>query len=195
MDATTGGARAVDGGEAPLRSRPDRLRTIAAVATVAVVLLAAGSVLAVTTIHSGVFNGAGVDDAASPLTWWAQTATGTSTVPSPAPELVSSNASAPTVLGSAPAGLGLNAQTAGQVAVAWWFTEGAGAPASTEVEIVFEEVGAGSPSVFTVFVETQSTSPTGALAFTFYVDVGTQAVVLTAWLQISQACGSVGSCP
>lgn len=195
MGETASEALASKGLANPARLRSGRARTIAAITAAAVVLLAAGSVLAVTTIHSGMFNGAGVYDTGSPLTWWTQTVTGTAKVPSPAPSSASANASEPTVLGSVAAGLGLNGQTAGQEAVAWTFTELAGAPASTEVEIVFEVVSGASSTLFTAFVETQATSPTTSLTFTFYVDAGTQAIVLTDWLQISEACGSVGACP
>jgi hypothetical protein len=193
-DGTVGTAGA--GGRDPrTRTPPGRARTIVAVATVAVLVLVAGTVLAVTTIHSGAFSGSGVDDTGSPLTWWAQVSTGTATVPTPAPALASLNAVDPTILGATSTAYGLNAQTSGQESVAWAFGERAGAPPSTEVEIVFELSVGGAPSGFTVFVETQSISPTSTLTFTFYIDAGTHPVVLSSWLQISEVCGSVGACP
>jgi hypothetical protein len=183
-------------GPAPLSAAsPGRARTLAGVVALATVVLVAGSVLAAVTIHSASLAGSGVGDRGLPLTWWTQALTGSSTIPSPVPSLASTNVSAPTLLGAASTSYGLDAQTAGQYALLWEFVEHTASPVSTEVEIVFEETVAGVTASFEVYLETQASATNAPLDFSFYADVGTNAVVLSSWLEISQQCSAVGACP
>jgi hypothetical protein len=176
-------------------SRGRSARTTAAIVAVAAIVLGAGAALAAVTVQPVRLTSGGVDQSEGPLLWWTQASTGLSSVPSPVPAAASTNASEPTVLASAGENFALDPSTAGDVAVEWVFSELPTAPASSEVEIVFEETVGAASSAITVFVETPTSPPGSALAFSFFLDAGPHPAALSSWLEVSETCGSVGSCP
>lgn len=154
------------------------------------------------TINSGGNEAAsGSFETTSSISWWTQASVGLSSTPSPVPtSLVSTTATSPQVLAAAGQAYSLNAGTVGDVAHYFKMTESTGAPTSTELEIVFSISTGTVPTVTTatVFVESQSSSPTSAQTFTLYYDLGSAAsasIVLNSVQQISEQCSSVGSCP
>jgi len=141
-------------------------------------------------------------ESTSSISWWSQSSVGLSATPGPLPtSLAGSTAASPVVLGSgASQSFLLNAGTAGDVAHYFKMAETTSAPTSTELEIVFTVSTQTVPVVttLTVFLETQSSSISTAVTLTLYYDLGSAAsgsVVLNSVQQISQQCGSVGSCP
>ncbi len=152
------------------------------------------------TITSGASESAGGNfESTSGISWWTQSSVGLSSTPSPTPTALSTSPSSPTVLSSAQGYL-LNTGTSGDVAHYFKMTESSGAPASTELEIVFTISTGATPSLSTVvvYLETQSTSPSASVTVTIYYDLGSATsgtIVLNSVQQISQVCGSVGTCP
>jgi hypothetical protein len=140
--------------------------------------------------------GAGTGGSGTPVVWWGQQGVDLTTVPGTVPPVASLNASAPTVLTSSNQSYLLAPGTAGHVAVRWSFTELVSAPTSTELEVYLavtnQSVGI---STYTIFVETQTVTQTSPLAISFYFDAGTSLIGLRDVLEVTQQCGSVGSCP
>jgi hypothetical protein len=140
--------------------------------------------------------GAGTGASGAPLGWWGQQGVDLTTVPGAVPSLASLNASAPTVLTSSNQSYLLAAGTAGHVAVRWNFTELGTASTSTELEVYLAVTNQSlGISTYTIFVETQAIAPTSALTVAFYFDAGTSLIGLRGVLEVTQQCGSVGSCP
>jgi len=145
-------------------------------------------------------NGNGNYEAAGAIPWWTQSAVGLSSVPVSVPAALSSTVGTPTTLGATGQAYMINPGTVGDLDHFFKFIESTSAVASTELELTFTiSTGATpSPSVVTVYVETQATVPTSAQTFTLAYDLGSAAsgtIVLDSFQQISQQCSSVGSCP
>ena len=153
------------------------------------------------TITSGTPESAnGNYESATSISWWTQASVGLAATPSTVPTSLSGTAGSPTVLGATSTAYMANTGTSGDVAHFFKMTEASSAPVSTELEVVLT-VSAGSTPVvttLTLFVETQTSAPSGALTFTLYYDLGSASsasVVLNSVQQISQQCGAIGTCP
>lgn len=176
-------------------------KVVYAATALCLVTFGAGYVLAAATVTNttGSSNGNYIVEGGIP--WWTLPTANPSTitlVPSPAPTSANATVATPTRLGAVGQGYMVNTGTAGDIAQGFKFTEATSAPSSTEIEIAFVvSLGSGTVSE-TVYLETQVASPTSALTFTLYVDVGSAAsatVTINYAEEISQVCSSVGSCP
>jgi len=178
-----------------------RGRAIYAATALALLALTVGYALAAVTVTNGSESGNGNYVNANALAWWTTSAAnpaGVYTVPGATPAVLSTTIGTPTVLAAAGQNYGINAQTAGDVAQIFKFTEAAGAPANTEVEIQFQvSTGAGT-TVTNVYIESQAAPPGAAQTFVLYFDAGSAAggtVTINYGEQISLQCSAVGSCP
>jgi hypothetical protein len=143
--------------------------------------------------------GAGAYHATNALTYFTESAVGLGSQPAGLTTL-SAVVATPTVLAAAATTYAINAPTAGDVVHFWKFTEAAGAPASTELELEFTVSTGAGPTVTqtTVYVETQAASPGAAIVFTLNYDLGnaaTASITLDSVLEVSQQCSAVGTCP
>jgi len=144
--------------------------------------------------------GGGAYHGTSALTYWTESSVGVGSQPSPLPTALSTTVATPTVLAAAAANYAVNAPTATDVVHFWKFTESAGAPVSTELELQFT-VSTGAVPVITqvtAYVETQATSPGAAIVFVLYYDLGSPSagtITLNSVTEISQGCTAVGTCP
>jgi hypothetical protein len=183
------------------RTTKVRRATIWAATALAMVAVVGGWAMASLTISDGANeNGGGAYHGAQSLTYWTEASVGLATEPSTLPTALSTTVTAPTTLAAAAANYAINAPVAGDVSHYWKFTESAGAPTGTEVEIQFTVSTGATPTVtsVTVFIETQGTAPTGAIAFTLYYDLGNPSsgtITLNSVTQIAQQCSAVGTCP
>lgn len=176
-----------------------RKAVYAAVAFTVAAFLAGYAVAATTVSNSSTqSNGNYVSD--SSISWWT-TATPPSSVtfvPTTVPTSVSTTAGTPSVLPATASNYEVGSGVAGDIAQTLKITEGTGATASTEVEIVFV-ISTGAATTTTVgYIETQSTIPGTAQTFVFYLDAGSAAsasVTINYVAQISQQCSAVGTCP
>jgi hypothetical protein len=145
-------------------------------------------------------SGNGNYEAAGSIPWWTQSAVGLSSVPVTVPTALSSSAGTPTILAAAGQAYMINTGTVGDLDHFFKFTESSSAASSTEIELTFT-ISTGStpsPTIVTVYAETQSTVPASAQTYTLAYDLGSPAtgtIVLDSFQQISQQCSSVGSCP
>lgn len=179
------------------------LRVIYVATAVTVIAFVGGYALAgALTIGTGPTEAAnGSFESTTAISWWSQTAIGLAAMPSPVPGSVAgTTAGSPQVLGSTTLAYALNAATAGDVTQYFKMTEASGAPASTELSIVFTLSVNATPvaKIVTAFLETPSSSPSSAVSYTFYYDLGSATggtIVLNSVQEISQTCASVGSCP
>jgi len=182
-------------------SRIGRRTVVLATALAMAAVLGGWAMAASLTISNGTAeNGAGAYHATNGLTYFAESAVGLASQPNTAPTALSTTIGTPTVLAGAATTYAINTPTAGDLEHFWKFTEAAGAPASTELELVFTVSTGATPTVaaVTAFVETQATSPGGALVFTMNYDLGSAAsgtIVLNSVMEISQSCTAVGTCP
>jgi hypothetical protein len=143
--------------------------------------------------------GTGAYHTTAGLTYFAETAVGIGSQPAGLTTL-SATVATPTVLAAAATTYAINAPTAADVVHFWKFTEAAGAPAATEIELQFTVSTGAGPTVtaITAFVETQAASPGAAVVFTLNYDLGSAAagtIQLNSVLEISQQCSAVGTCP
>ncbi|MCI4322011.1 MAG: hypothetical protein L3K18_01880 [Thermoplasmata archaeon] len=140
--------------------------------------------------------GAGTGGTGTPVAWWGQEDLALTTVPATVPPLASLNSSVPTILTPSNQSYLLATGTAGHVAVRWNFTELVSAPTATELEVYLAETNQSlGITTYTIFVETQPAALTGAVVISIYLDVGSSLVGLRGVLEVTQLCGSVGSCP
>jgi hypothetical protein len=114
--------------------------------------------------------------------------------------VLSTTVGAPTVLAGGATSYGVNAPVLNDIAHFWKFTESAGAPVNTELEIQLTVSTGVVPTVaaVTVYVETQASSPGSAITFALYYDLGSPSagtITLNSVTQISQECTGVGTCP
>jgi hypothetical protein len=126
-------------------------------------------------------------------TWWSEQTIGVGIEGASVPVLSSSMA-APTELGSSSSSFSINPEAQGDWTHEWRFTEAAGAPTNTELQIDFTIVEGGGTIETTSFVETQATSPGSALNFTMAYDLGSATITLESVVEVSQTCPSVGNC-
>jgi hypothetical protein len=167
----------------------------------ALLAVIAGFGVATLTITSGAaLNGGGEYHATNGITWWTETDVGVSVQPTVLPIAVSQVVGTPTVLAAAAANYGVNAPVANDVAQYWHFSEAAGATVNTELEISFTVSTGAGPTIttVTVYIETQATTPAGAITFSFYYDLGSAAaatITLNSVTEIAQQCSAVGTCP
>jgi hypothetical protein len=126
-------------------------------------------------------------------TWWTEQTIGVGIEGASVPVL-STSMSAPTQLGSASSSFSINPEVSGDWVHEWRFTEAAGAPSSTELQIDFTIVENGGTVQTTSFVETQATSPESGLNFTMSYDLGSATITLDSVVEVSQTCPSVGNC-
>jgi len=155
---------------------------------------------AFTVTNGNTESGGGAFHGTTSLTYWSETSVGVGSEPSALPTVLSTTVATPTVLAGAASNYAVNTPAATDVVHFWKFTEGAGAPASTELELQFTVSTGAGPTItqVTSYVETQATSPAGALVFTIYYDLGSPAtgtITLNSVTEISQSCTSVGTCP
>jgi hypothetical protein len=159
------------------------------------------TVAAAFTVQQGnTETGGGAYHGTSSLTYWTETSVGVGSEPSTLPAVISTTVGTPTVLGGAAANYAVNTPVATDVVHFWKFTEAAGAPVSTELELQFTVSTGAGPTItqVTSFVETQATSPGAAIVFTIYYDLGSPAsgtITLNSVTEISQTCSAVGNCP
>ncbi len=144
--------------------------------------------------------GGGNYHATNSIAYWTETAVGVSTQPGTLPTALSTTVGTPTVLAAAATNYAVNTPTLNDLAHYWKFSEATTAPVSTEVELQFTVSTGVSPTItqVTVYVETQTTAPGAAITFTLFYDLGSAAsgtITLNAVTEISQQCGSVGTCP
>jgi hypothetical protein len=178
-----------------------RRATIWAATALAMVALVGGWAMASLTISQGATEtGGGAYHGAAALSYWSETAVGIATQPSTLPTALSTTATGPTVLAGAATNYAINTPVTGDVAHYWKFTEAAGAPVSTEVEIQFSVSTGTTVTVTSVtdYIETQGTAPGTAIVFTLYYDLGNPSggtITLDSVTQISQQCSGVGTCP
>ena len=144
--------------------------------------------------------GSGAYHGTSSITYWTETSVGVGSEPSTLPTVLSTTVATPTTLAGATANYAVNAPTATDVVHFWKFTEAAGAPVSTELELQFTVSTGAVPTItqITSYVETQATSPGAAIVFVIYYDLGSPSagtITLNSVTQISQQCSAVGTCP
>ena len=153
-----------------------------------------------TVNSSGTEAGGGNFETATSISWWSQSSVGLTAIPTSVPTGLSITPGSPTVLAATGQAYMIGTGTAGDLAHYFKMTEGSSATASAELEIVFSISTGATPTIttVTVYLETQSTTPTTAQTFTLYYDLGSPSggsIVLNSVQQISQLCSSVGTCP
>jgi hypothetical protein len=164
---------------------------------IAMVTLGIGYAIASVTITNTSESAGGTYVGGQAITGWALAANPTSVVTIPSGlSAVSTTVGTPSVLAGASASYAVGTVTAGDIGQIVRFSETAGAPVSTEIEIAYTLVtGAGTTST-TAYVETQATA--GAYTYTFYLDAGSATsatVTITSVTEIAQECSAVGTCP
>jgi hypothetical protein len=177
-------------------------RTILGGTLIAMLVLTGGWVAAAsfTVTQSTTETGGGNFHGTSSLTYWTESSVGVATQPSTLPTVLSTTVGTPTVLAGTATNYGVNAPTANDLAHYWKFLEATSAPVSTELELQFT-VSTGAVPVITEvvdYVETQATAPGAAITFAVYYDLGSAAsgtITLNSVTEVSQVCGSVGTCP
>ncbi|MGA8664960.1 MAG: hypothetical protein WB809_07865 [Thermoplasmata archaeon] len=168
---------------------------------IAMLLLTMGWVVAVSfSIQNGsTETGSGFYHGTSSLTYWTEASVGVGTQPAVLPAALSVTVGTPTTLAAAATNYAINAPTLNDLAHFWKFTEATAAPAATELELEFTVSSGAVPviTLVTVYIETQATIPGAATTFTLYYDLGSAAsgtITLNSVTEISQQCGSVGTC-
>ncbi len=177
-----------------------RNRTILVATVVTALAFVGGWAMAAIVVTNGSESGAGNYTSANNLAYWTQASVGLSSVPNPVPATLSQTVATPTVLAAVATSYAINAPTIGDLQHFFKFTEATGAPANTEVEIIFTISTGGGPTITTVniFIETQAAPPGTATTFTLEYDLGNPAagsITLNSVQQVSQQCSAVGTCP
>ena len=180
-------------------ARP-RVLAFGAIAAALAVLAITGAWAAGISIGHSNESVTGRADGAGTLPDWQATASLASTVPTPAPTVLSAAAATPTRLSAAGRSYLLAAGTAGHEAADWTFVESVGIALNLEIELQFEVTatvgGTTASHGYTVYLETQATAPTAADTFQVFWDGGaTTGVTLVAQSELSQACAAAGTCP
>lgn len=119
-------------------------------------------------------------------------------IPNPAPTVLSTTATVPTLLPALSGSFSINSATATNTSVRWTFEETTAAPTSTELELRFTDGLTRTAVVITVYLETRTTAPTAPLAYFLYWDAGAFAPtgITVQTMQVTvQACTSLGHCP
>jgi hypothetical protein len=182
------------------RRFPRRTVYVATAFTLLAVIAGFGLAASFTVTQGPAITGGGVYHATNSIAWWTEASAGVAVIQTPVPTTLSGTATAPTVLAGAASSYAVAAATANDIGQYWKFTESAGAPISTELEIAFTVSTGATPAVTTtiIFLESQTTSPTGALTFTIFYDLGSPAsgtITLNSVSELSQECSAVGTCP
>ncbi len=147
------------------------------------------------TEHAG-----GLESSTQFLQYWAETGSEAGTVPARLPAQLSTTVATPTRLPAGSRAFLVNAGARTDQAMVWVFTESAGMPVNTEVELQFVlhfSYGTAATSLSeTVYLETRAVAIVGTNVYTLYVDAGhVTGVTFTTQIEISQECAGVGSCP
>jgi hypothetical protein len=175
---------------------PPSRRWLLLVAALSAGALLVGVALGATVIQGGTESGGGMAEQTSFLSWLAVNSVRADTIPGPIPASVSTSASSPTVLPSSNESFLLGTGHVSDSALRWDL-QMSSPPPSTEAEVTFEVVNAttGAVTIFSAFVESPSTPPSNTPLMSFYLDDGTESVVLAGETVVAQQCAGIGSCP
>jgi hypothetical protein len=193
-------------------------RLVFAGVIMSVVAFGMGFAVAAYTVTNGSESGSGNYISTGAIAYWTAGGTGVltaevSTIPASGTTAIAASNSATTpqvlagtatsyIAGSVTAGVG-GATAAGDVAQVFKFTQSANLPAAqSEFEIIITiNYAVSSQATLNVYIETQTTAPTSATIFTFYIDIGSassSSVTINWASQNSEACTGVAGtavCP
>lgn len=144
--------------------------------------------------------GGGAYHGASQISYWTEASVGLAIQPTPLPGAVSTSPASPTQLAGVATNYAINTPLAGDVSHYWKFTEAAGAPATTYLELQFTVSTGGGPTVTSIiaYIWTQGSSPVSAITFAFYFDLGSPSsgtITLNSVTEITQVCAGLNVCP
>ncbi len=175
--------------------------SVLVVAPLLVLSFLGGLGMALTITAGNSSNGSGAYEGSTELTYWTLAGTFADTMHGPLPGAASTTAGTPTVLPASAQSYRINAATIADLAVRWNFTEGTSSPVNTEVEITFTIAYgiSGTSTTIKIYLETQGTAPASPIVFQLFYDSGGTGApgseAVQAFVQLSQQCSAIGTCP